>query len=188
MAAEAFSGFQKLMSISNGLLNCKRAIDEEFREAAENGHLDAEPWSKVKPIIGAEADYERLQPQEVVFLVQEKKSELLNDIALIYRRAVNNEAVISQYNELRLEFSRFLADNSQETLQFDQTHASVELEGADIQKARAQEIMLNGLIGNLLDALEKDCLEIKRIVAEYHSAAVDHYGDLFPEFRLEWHD
>ncbi|MEP5608615.1 MAG: hypothetical protein ABJP49_08920, partial [Marinobacter alexandrii] len=77
-AESAFSAFSRLMDAHNTAANLLLHINEMFRSAEESGGQELEPWAKVMEIVGAEDEIEKIDPSEIVFLIEEKKAELIN--------------------------------------------------------------------------------------------------------------
>lgn len=185
-AFQAFRGLQKLISIANDLTNVQRHLNEAFDEAREHGLEDAEPFVKVKPIIGAELALHALVAEEMFFLVDQKHSHVMGEIELIFHRALNVRAVVEQFNRMRLEFGQFLESRTKAVAALDGTRVAFELEGNDAKLADLRGGAMNNLLGQLMEHLDRDCVEAKRLAELFHDLAQTHFNDAFPKVKLEW--
>jgi hypothetical protein len=185
-AFAAFQGFQKLVHITNELSNTKRHIDEAFKYADENGLGDADPFAKIQPMVGAKAVIEPVRVEEMYFLVEAKLSHLMGEIDLIYRRALNTEAVVDQFNKMKLELGSFLEARMASFEPGEGTRAVFELVGNDAKLAHLRGAAMNNLIGQMLEHLEKDFPESKRLSETFLQVAQKHFGTDFPQVKLEW--
>ena len=122
----AFRGFQKLVHITNDLTNTQLHINNAFKDAHDNGLGDADPYIKLLPMVSAKVGLEPLSIEEMYFLVEGKLSHVISEIDLIYRRALNTEAVIEQFNKMKLNFK-----------------ASWRPKHLRLSRAKGQELLLN---------------------------------------------
>ena len=185
-AFSAFRGFQKLVQIANDLTNTQRHIDEAFKEASEHGLEEADPYIKVNPLVGAKVVLEPPRIEEMFFLVDAKLTHVMGEIDLMYRRALNTEAVVEKFNTMKLEFGQFLEARTKKIEGLDGTRVAFELVGQDAKVAELRGGAMNNLLGQLLEHLEKDCSEAKRLAETFLKAAQEHFGPDFPKVKLEW--
>ena len=182
----AFNGFQKLMQISNDLANNSLYIDNAFKDADEQGLGDLDPFQKLQPLVRARVPLEPLTIDEMYFLVESKNSEVLAEIDLIYRRALNVEAVIDQFNAMKTDFYSFIEAKDGSIEPGEGTLAKAKLAGADAKLSRLKGGAMNNLIGQLLEYLERDCVESKRVAEFFLTACQKHFGKDFPQVKLTW--
>lgn len=182
----AFNGFQKLVQISNDLANTKLHIDKAFKEADVLGLGDLDPFEKVQQLVRARVPLEPLSIDEMYFLVESKHSEMLAKIDLIYRRTLNVEAVIDQFNAMKTEYSNFIEAKADSIVPGEGTHASIELTVAGARLAHLKGGAMNNLIGQLLEYLERDCADSKRVAESFLTVCQEHFGMDFPRVKITW--
>jgi hypothetical protein len=185
-AQAAFEGFWKLRAIAAGQINLNREITDQYIEARLSGAEDLLPANKVLGLLGAPNGYEHLAASEYLFLINQRKAELIAEIDLVVRRAMNNEVSTQKYNELRIDFEEFIVKNADLVVPHTGTRASVELKGiagsiADIKISR-----LNNLLGQIEEHLDEDCKNSKKVVEDFLMAARAEFGEDFPKFKFKW--
>lgn len=185
LAGKAYEAFFKLLDGYNFIGHLNREIDQMFDNASEDGDEDMEPSAKVMAIVGAEMPPEQIHASEVAFLIGEKNAELLNDVHLIQRRIANTYAVISTYNELSLEFQKFLEESFKNADLSAGTRMSTSLEGADATRAEMRISAMNNLLGQIMENLEQDIPESWRVLSEFNQVASERFGDKYPKFKLK---
>ncbi len=182
----AFRGFKKLVQITNYLTNTQLHIVNAFKDAHDNGLGDADPYIKLLPMVSAKEGLEPLSTEEMYFLVEGKLSQVISEIDLIYRRALNIEAVLEQFNKMKSEFQTFMEGKASTIEHVEGTRVAFELIGNDGKFANLKGAAMNNLIGHMVEYLERDCVEAKRISQEFLEAAQAHFGADFPSVKIEW--
>jgi hypothetical protein len=185
-AFRAFCGFQKLLRAANSIANLKRHIDEAFQEAEEHGVLDGEPASKVRPVVSAEIDLQPVAAEEMFFLIEGKRSQMMGEIELIYHRSLNNIAASKAYSVMRLEFDRFLESQTSSINDVEGAVVSFNMKGLHEAVAGLRVGMLNNMLGQLMENLESDVPEARRLCEAFLQAAKEQFGKDFPNVKLEW--
>ena len=184
----AFEGFLKLKAVSEELGNQKRQIDEAFDEAREKGDTLKSPSKFVRGFVSAASGLQSLDAKQLVFLVKIKKAELMVDAELIVRRAQNVEASIRKYTELRDELQQFLSSNAEVISTGGDPRGQFGFSGKNAELAKIKVAALDELVLQIRAFLDKDAPESRRVADAYLSAARQHFGDDFPQFKLEWVD
>ncbi len=137
-------------------------------------------------MVGAKAALEPIAMEEMFFLVSAKVAHLMAEVDLIYRRALNTDAVVDQFNRMKLEFGNFIEERTSKIELGEGTRAAFELAGKDVKLADLRGGAMNNLVGQMLEHLESDCAEAKRISQEFLEAARKYFGSDFPDVKLEW--
>ena len=184
-AERAYATFFKLLDAHSAAANIRRHIDEMFENAAQDGAADMEPWAKVMEIVGAPEQVETIHPSETTFLLGEGKADLLNDVHLVQRRIANIIASVQKYAALRAELHTILVANMAEGELQEGTRISANFEGSARLHVEMRASQLNNLLGQILDALEKDIPHCWQVLSEFKEAAAKRFGNNFPEFKIE---
>lgn len=185
-ARHAFSGLQKLVTITNTLLNLKKFIDSCFEEADQNGMTHLDPAQKVRPLVGAIPRFERLSIDEMYFLAEVKQSNRMNDIELLYRRACNDRDSLLRYSDLRMELDNYLASSASDVQRRTGVNAVLSV-NENVESVHEIKLSsLNSLLGQLMEHLAENCSEGKAITESYLRQAKQHFGDKFPKVSVEW--
>ena len=185
-AQAAFEGFWKLRAIAAGQINLNREITDQYIAAQHSDAEDMLPANKVVGMLGAPNGYEHLAATEYLFLIKQKKAELIAEIDLVVRRAMNNEVSANKYNELRVDFEEFVAQNADLVVPHAGTSASIELTGKAGAIADLKIRRLNNLLGQIEEHLDRDCKNSKKVVEDFLTAARAEFGEDFPKFKFEW--
>ena len=120
------------------------------------------------------------------FLAEGKLSHLISEIDLIFRRALNTEAVIEQFNKMKIDYAAFLEAKTATIEPGEGTRVSFELVGNDGKFANIKGAAMNNLMGQMMEYLERDCEEAKRLSEAFLKAAQAHFGADFPSVKIEW--
>jgi hypothetical protein len=175
----AVIGLHKLMKTLDFIENMARHIDNEFSDMERNNGI-ADPSSLVRPIVGSRSNFEMVSASEMSFL-SESDGELVARIYEIQQRALNIDAIIGTYNELRLEHDRYL---QQHLVSIDGLEVTVELEGKDALVANMSIGRLNQLVAGLIELLDKDRVTIKSVVTDYLKEAQKVHPKQFSKAEL----
>ena len=182
----AFSGFQKLVRFVNEVKNIDLYIDKAFKDAVEVGLEEAEPFQKIQQLLGAKVAIEPVKIEEMFFLIDLKLSHVMAEIDIMYRRVLNTEAVVAQFNSMKLEFSNFVEVKMQRIQPGEGTRVAFDLIGNDAKLAQLKGGAMNNLIGQLLEHLERDCIEAKRLAEVFLNAAQTYFDVDFPKVKITW--
>lgn len=183
----AYAGLMKLMKTGNSLIVLARHIDQQFDEAREEGRIEEEPASIVKPILGAPVTIEDVTAEEAGFLAK-TDAELISLIWEIQQRARNNDLMVETYNKFRQEYDLFLESKADGIKEIEGSVASYSLSGNDAKIAHMRIGKLNQIIVPLIAALDEDRKSIVTVIERYVAVAVESFGDDFPAKKIEWKD
>ena len=181
----AHQGFIKILQFANSAYSVKKAIDGQFDDANEAGHIDLEPVMKVQEILATEADFEAFQAEELVFLLHSNDANLVGDLIVFEKRVLAQRHVVRCYNEKRAELGKHIEAGLTGVSSDIGTVISSELSGREAMLARAKSNALNNLLGNFMQTLERDVADSKKLLERYKTAARAEFGNLFANLKLE---
>jgi hypothetical protein len=144
-----------------------------------------EPVAKVLPLIGGVSEPLKLDQTHLLFLIEMKRAELIDDVLFCVRSAMASFTMMEAYNSYRAKLDDLIASNGDDTEFGEGTHLSTNLEGRARIQAELQVRRLNNILGQLVERLERDGPVIKRTLNEFHGAAKLHFGTLFPAFEVK---
>ena len=181
----AHQGFIKILQFANSAYSVKKAIDGQFDEANEAGHIYLEPVMKVQEILATEADFEAFQAEELVFLLHSKDANLVGDLIVFEKRVLAQRHVVRSYNEKRAELGKYIEAGLTGVSSETGTLVTSDLSGRDAILVRAKSNALNNLLGNFMQTLERDVSDGKELLERYKTAARTEFGNLFANLKLE---
>ena len=185
-AFSAFSGFHKLLAIANNPGNITIHIDEIFTDAQKKGAGDLELYQKFTPLVGASREYLSVSMNELYFLAEVKASKLMGDIDLIYHRARNIDATLNIINKLKIDFLKFAEERGKSIELPIDGQMAVTMSSHDANLANMRADVLQRMLGDFMELLERDYPESKRVCEAFLATAQKHFGDDFPKVKLEW--
>ncbi|MDO6483558.1 hypothetical protein [Shimia thalassica] len=180
----AYSAFSKLINAYNYVANLKKHIDGMFDAATADGGGNLEPWAKIKEIVGAQDLIEDAKPSEIVFLIDEKRADLLNDIPLILKRIANIQSSASKYNEVRREAMDHLIENALEHELQEGLQMQAALTGNAATKGQMLTAQLNNLIGQIMEHLHEDEEKCWDVLQDFDEAARNRFKHRYPRFEI----
>ena len=180
-ALSAFLALNKLMRLADASSTLKRLIDSSFARADEDGRSDDLLSDKVLAIVGASSIHERIQVEELLFLVRAKKASLISDIQEIEQRIINNEHLANVYTEQRKAMGEFVEKRSEAMVDVNHTRGTFQLLGTDALLADAKKTSLEQVVGQLIVNVEEDTTAVFKTFYSFQLIARDYFGEDFPD-------
>jgi hypothetical protein len=184
--ANAFTGFWKIKSAAEMLVNLQLEIEQAFSTAEENGLEGAEPCQIVRGLVGAPIVLDFLEAKELMFLHKEKRSNLIAEADVIVHRARNIDASMRKYTELRESMQAFLENHADGVGDAIGSVGDFALSGKNARIAKLKVQSLNQILEQIRKLLERDAAEAKHVTEEYLDIAKKHFGANFPAFQFDW--
>jgi hypothetical protein len=184
-AKKAFVAFMKLKEFNEAAANLDRQIKELFDQSPDP---EMEPFAKVTEMVGDRSPLDAITPDEISFLVDAKKAELMDSIFLIQKRIMNVLSAAHLYNDLRRELFSFVLQNSDEFREGEGMLLENALTGRPGQIARLKANQLNNLIGQIMEMLEADVGTSWEALNSLKDAAEEHFERIYPRLSLELAD
>ncbi len=175
--AEAVASLSKLTELLNVIHSKKTQLDQMFEVNSASEATILDPALFIVPLLGRDNLEHLIEPVELSFLVEAKKTELIGRILLLQGRTLNHIAALEKYAELRLQYLGGLsgdADGSRYVSELDEKQAKV------IERKVGE---LNTLIVGIVDGIDKDAIDVLTITEEFVSICTEHFGDGFPKFE-----
>jgi len=183
-ASLAFQAFSVLASNYIQLCSLNSTIDEVFKECVEHGQGDLSPGVKVVPITGLPEKLSEVDPVHCAFLLKNDKSETYNKLLQFQFLCQICIASIHSFNKLRTEYtdqvSRLIESGLEARFSEDGQQVSTVLEGSVGGVFSAREGVLNLIMGQVTENLEKAISVGREVLPAYQQVAHSVFEDLFP--------
>jgi hypothetical protein len=179
-AMSTYHAIQKMIRTLDFIENMARHIDREFADAERSSGL-IDPSSLVRPIIGIGARFDIVESNDLVFL-SNTDGELAANIYEIQIRALNIDAIVTQYNSMRLEYDVFLENH---ITRINGPELKADMEGRDALIAEMKVGRLNQLVAGLVVLIEEDRKAVRSVLEEFIKAASTFYKNAIPVRKLE---
>lgn len=179
----AVFGMHKLVHTLDFIENTARHIDNEFSDQDRNA-IFVEPSALVRPIVGARASFAFVELDELLFL-SGSDGDLFARIFEIQKRAMNIDALVTKYNELRLEYDTFSEDS---IVAVEGGQVTKEFEGKAKFIAEAKIGRLNQLVAGLIGLLEEDRKTALIVVQDYIAQLKHAYPQRFSKLKFEYRE
>jgi len=178
-------GFVKLLQFGNSVYSLKGTIDEQFDCASEEGDEDLLPVQKVQEINGMDTEFEVFFTEELAFLLHGEDAELLGDLLIFEKRIISSNQAIAHYNDKRAELTDMLEKGAIAVRGTAGTTLSSELEGREALLVDVRVGALQGLLGIIMERLEREVKQSRSLMNRFNVAAKREYGDLYPNLKFE---
>ena len=151
--------------------NCviRRVIDECF-ESAGDPQGEIEPGLKVLPIIIPAFEPEPFTPEDLALAFETKDTGLVEKLMAVATNFQANLQTLREFNALRKEFMNFTQENAQNGFFQEGDKARVSLSATLKHGFQSRVVMLNQLVGHLMEATEKDASECELTLKRLCSA------------------
>ncbi len=184
-AANAVSGYFKLLDLANLGANIDKIIDDAFIKTKNAGLKSDDAFNYVPASVGTFPSPNRLTADEIRFLLTKKFSSTISKVQDIEGKMLNNLAIWESYSHLKKDMEDWKMSQMGIVSQFDgiisQEQIPKELQAIYAIKSG----QLNLILGSLMENLEKDIPASNEALLCYNKAARTCFGDLFPEIKID---
>ncbi|MCP5088170.1 MAG: hypothetical protein GY952_15365 [Rhodobacteraceae bacterium] len=184
-ASRAQEAFVNLLQLTNAAYSLKEVIDGQFSAADEEGLAHLLPVQKVQEIIAVGADLEPFLSRDITFLLHSDDAELLGDLLVYEKRVHSLQHAIGTYNEKRADLTARFEQGALKIGSESDTLLSSELEGKDALLADVRVSVLQGLLGQIMERLEREVNEGHRLLGRFQNTARNEFKELYPNLKFE---
>ncbi len=184
-AFQAQKGLIKTLQYVDAIFSLKATIDRQFENADQNGDADIEPVQKVQEVVSLDLNLEPYRIEELAFLLRSSDASLLQSLLLLERRTLSNFHVVGVYNTKRAILSDLIELGAEEISPGTGTVLTSTLSGVEALKVNLRIAVLNNVLGNLMESLDRDLREGKEYLSRFNRIAQSEFGEVFPALNLE---
>ena len=181
----AHNAFVKLLQYGNAVKSLDHTIDQEFKQAHEDGNSKLDPSAIVRELVSIDVHFDPFKTEELSFLLFSGDAQLLGDLIVFEKRVETHQAVAQRYSDERLKLSEFLSQGGDVDASGDGVMLSGDLAGKEGQIVSLKVGSLNQLLVGLVEMLDRDLRDANSLLDRFLSSARAEFGDLFPNLKLE---
>ena len=184
-AANAASGYFKLLELANLGANIDKIIDDAFHKTKRAGLNSEDAFNYVPASVGTFLGPERLTADEIRFLLTKEFSSAISNVQDVEGKMLNNLVIWESYSDLKKDMGDWLMSQPGIERQFDGiiSHEKIPKELQAIYAIKSGQ--LNLILGTLTENLDQDIPAASEALDCYIKAARARFGDLFPELKIE---